>query len=660
MCGIAGIISSRSTPLQENLVLRMVSILRHRGPDQSGLYHDDSACLGHARLSIIDLGTGIQPMANEDERFWIVYNGEVFNYIELRPMLEAKGHRFATDTDTEVILHLYEDLGPACLQELNGQFAFAIWDSKEKTLFMARDRVGICPLYYTVRNGRFLFASEIKALFVDPEVPREFDLQSLAQVFTCWTTIGSRTVFSGVHELRPGHFLTVRAGHAPEAQKAYWSLPWYPSEDQWKGTREEAAEELSAILEDAVRIRLRADVPVGAYLSGGLDSSIITSIISRRFDNRLKSFSLGFEEKAFDESSHQREMVEYLGTDHHQVNITNAQVRELFPRVLWHCEKPLLRTSPVPLYLLSGLVRENRFKVVLTGEGSDEVFGGYNIFKEAKVRAFWGRCPESKMRPLLLERLYPYIFQNPSRSRAFLQQFFSVSEADLRNPYMSHQKRWDNTRKCTTFFSDSVHEALGAYNPIDELASLLPDGFSGRDLFGRAQWLEMQIFMSNYLLSSQGDRVGMANSVELRLPFLDHRVVDFAARVPAKWKIRGLQEKYLLKKAYQGQLPEGILKRPKQPYRAPIGQAFFNGGGAGDLLDQALGGSDSLFNPKKVSTLFGKYQDQGRAPASEVQNMAVVGILSTQMLHEQFVRGFGSRLPMPAQPDKIVRRTERT
>jgi asparagine synthase (glutamine-hydrolysing) len=659
MCGIAGILNLSSTNnISEDVILRMISILNHRGPEENGAYFDKHIHMGHARLSIIGLTKGTQPISNQDGTLWTVYNGEVFNYIELKAQLEKKGHQFATDTDTEVILHLYEEMGPACLSELNGQFAIAIWDSKKKELFLARDRVGICPLYYTLQNGRFIFASEIKGLFMDSQVSREIDLTSLQQVFTCWTTIGPRTIFKNINEIAPGHFMVIKKDSAIFEQKPFWSLPYYPREMQYKGTEEEAAEKLKELLEDAVRLRLRADVPVGAYLSGGLDSSIITSIISKKSNNRLKTFSLGFEEKAFDETDYQSAMIEFLNTDHSQTNIINQQISEFFSDIIWSCEKPLLRTSPVPLYMLSRLVRDNGFKVVLTGEGADEVFGGYNIFKEAKIRSFWARQPNSRFRPLLLEQLYPYIFQNPRQSRAFLQKFFSASAEDLYNPLMSHQKRWKNTKRCTTFFSKDVLNELTACNPIDDILERLPEGFSGRDQFSRAQWLEMDIFMSNYLLSSQGDRVAMANSVELRVPFLDHRLIDFAAKLPAHWKIYGLDEKYILKKAFQHQVPEKIIKRAKQPYRAPISQAFFNDGDTifNNLIKEDQLKKAGIFNPKKVRYLFKKSIAQKNGSVSESENMAIVGILSTQLIHEQFIKGLANLSILPAKPDKVIRR----
>jgi len=658
MCGIAGILNLSSNDIvSEDLILRMISILKHRGPDESGVYRDEAIHMGHSRLSILGLEDGTQPLSNADETLWIVYNGEVFNYLELKADLEKRGHRFTTHTDTEVIVHLYEEMGPDCLSELNGQFAMAIWDARKKELFLARDRVGICPLYYTFNDGRCLFASEIKALFLDPAVPREIDLKSLKQIFTCWTPIGSQTIFKDIFELCPGHYLLIKPGSDFREQQRFWSLPYCPPEEKWRGSREEAASELRNILEDAVRLRLRADVPVGAYMSGGLDSSVITSIIARKFNNRLKTFSIGFEEKAFDEAGYQAEMARSLDTEHQQTRITNQQVRDNFSRVIWHCEKPLLRTGPVPLLMLSGFVRDNRFKVVLTGEGADEVFGGYNIFKEAKIRAFWARQPESRFRPLLLERLYPYIFENPSRNRAFLQKFFSVTREDLDDVFMSHRKRWANTQRCTTFFNKDVLSEIKDESPPDDIMDRLPADFARRDGFSRAQWLEMDLFMANYLLTSQGDRVAMANSVELRVPFLDHRLIEFAARLPAHWKIHGLEEKYLLKKAFKDQVPERITRRAKQPYRAPVGQAFFNGGDSlKDLVCEAQLASAGIFDQKKVLHLFRKCQAQQHGPVSESENMAVVGILSTQLIHEQFIKNFPDGQTRPAEPDKIITR----
>lgn len=660
MCGIAGIMNVSAPGLpSEELLCRMVSTLRHRGPDESGIFIDQNVGLGHSRLSIIGLDNGIQPIANEDESLWIVFNGEIFNYLELRADLVKQGHRFRTDTDTEVLLHLYEELGPACLEMLNGQFAFAIWNVNEKELFLARDRVGIVPMFTALHNGRFLFASEIKAIFLDPSIPRRIDPIALQQTFTCWAPIGRRTAFQGVEQLSPGHYQIIRCGASPARPTAYWTIPYYSADQQWQGNRDEALEELRLLLKDAVRLRLRADVPVGAYLSGGLDSSILTSIIARNFNNRLKTFSLVFAEESFSEAAFQREMVEFIAAEHQQVTVDNRDILQRFADVVWHCETPLLRTGPVPLFLLSGLVRDHRFKVVLTGEGADEVFGGYNIFKEAKVRTFWGRCPDSRLRPALVERLYPYIFQNGLQARAFLQKFFAVTEHDLLDPMLSHRKRWENTGKSRTFFNPDIVAQLDGNDPVDDLVARLPERFNERDIFARTQWLEMDLFLANYLLSSQGDRVAMSHSLELRLPYLDHRLVDFAARLPAHWKMPGLKEKQLLKKAFRGEIPDSICHRPKQPYRAPVGPVFFDRTGADprDLVSLEQIENAGIFDVRKVQRLFDKQRRSNSAQASEMQNMALVGIVSTQLIHDQFIDRFHGELVVPVVPDRVVRKT---
>ena len=657
MCGIAGILNlKKSDPIDEQLLCRMLASIRHRGPDESGIYLDSHVGLGHVRLSIIGLSGGGQPISNEDNTLWIIYNGEAFNYIELKAELLKKGHVFTTGTDTEVVLHLYEEFGPLCLEKINGQFALAIWDANKKTLFLARDRVGIRPLYYCQVKDQFLFASEIKALFMNPEVQRAVDPVSLYQVFTFWTTLSSKTIFKDVAEVPPGDFVTIQNGRI--TQQSYWSLPYYPPEDHRQITQEEAGAELQALLKDAVRIRLRADVPVGAYSSGGLDSSITMALIARNFNNRLKTFSIGFQESVFDESDFQNDLVRYLGTDHRQTLATNAGIREHFADVIWHCEKPILRTAPVPLFLLSKLVRENGFKVVLTGEGADEIFGGYNIFKEAKIRAFWGRQPDSTLRPLLLERLYPYIFKNPARGRAFLQKFYSVKPEDLQDPFFSHRIRWNNTGKNRTFFADGIISEFKDGDPLEQFNQCLPAGFAARDVLSRAQHLEMMIFLSNYLLSSQGDRPAMAHSLEIRLPFLDYRVIDFALKLPAKLKINGLNEKYLLKHAFNGLIPEAIRNRPKQPYRAPIKEVFFKGEEddyVDEMFSEAYVQKVGLFNVQKVQRLIKKYKNLDGNFGSEVQNMAVVGILSTQLVYHQFIEDFPWKPLEPLEPDKVIR-----
>lgn len=654
MCGIAGLFcrTQGGTIAPETLV-NMLSLSRYRGPDECGIYFDDWVGLGHNRLSIIDLAGGTQPIHNEDESLWIIYNGEVFNYPELKKDLLAKGHRFYTATDTEVILHLFEEKGSDCLNELNGQFAFAIWDSQSKFLFLARDRLGIRPLFYALHDDTLVFASEIKSLFAVPSLHRELEPTALHQVFTYWTTLPGQTVFKDIHELPPGHYL--KASFDYLAIKKYWSIPFYPPEAQCHDEVGPLREQVLALLSDAIRIRLRSDVPVGCYLSGGLDSSGVTTLTTRNFAP-VRTFGIRFEEKAFDEGEYQQQMVAFLNTQHTEIQATNAKIADSLPEVIWHCEKPILRTAPVPLFLLSQAVHDQGFKVVLTGEGADEIFGGYNIFRETKARAFWARQPESKIRSQLIGRLYPYLFNDP-KLKYMLQSFFASGMEQVDDPFYSHRIRWRNTSTGKKFFSP---ELMSQANPDAEqaqLQALLPDNFSSLDLVARAQYLEMAIFLSNYLLSSQGDRVAMAHSVEIRLPYLDYRLVDFLGRVPAKWKLRALNEKYLLKKVFAGLLPEAIVRRPKNPYRAPIRESlgqYLSSTVISDVISETAIQKAGLFHPIKVRQLLRKIRSTEHS--NEVDNMALMGIVTTHLVLEQFIHDFSHRMVTPVQPQLVYDR----
>ena len=484
----------------------------------------------------------------------------------------GKGRHFATRSDTEVLLQLYEEEGPDCVRKLNGQWAFAIWDCRKHRLFLSRDRLGVRPLFYTQTKDSFLFASEAKALFVHPEVPREIDPIALSQIFTFWFTLAPRTFFKGVQELPPGSSLLFERDESKVWR--HWEPDYIPDP---VGLHQENyyVDELWERLVDATRLRLHAEVPVGTYLSGGLDSSVVTAIVKKFTDTPIRSFSVTFDDREFDESSYQNDLVRHLGTEHDSVHCLDSAIANIFPDVMWHTEKPILRTAPAPLFMLSKLVRESGFKVVLTGEGSDELLGGYDIFKEAKIRDWWGKQSGSQLRPKLLQRLYPYLPNVQKQSDAYLRAFFSVSPDDLASPLFSHLPRWEVTSKLKLFFSDSLAEATRSYDPYADLAQMLPKRFSQWDRFCQAQYLEVAHLLPGYILSSQGDRVSMAHGIEARLPFLDFRVVDFASRIPPALKMKVLNEKYVLKRCVGGLLPESIRTRHKQPYRAPEGKSFF-------------------------------------------------------------------------------------
>jgi asparagine synthase (glutamine-hydrolysing) len=651
MCGIVGICDlGGARPVKESTLRSMLGTIRHRGPDQFGIYLDEHVGLGSARLSIIDLSTGQQPIANEDGTLWIVFNGEIFNHPELREELEKRGHRFTTVCDTETVLHAYEEYGVDCLSRFNGQFAIAIWDKRNRILFMARDRLGVRPLFYTVGGGALVFGSEIKAILASPGVTASPDPVALDQIFTFWSTLSPRSFFRGIADLPPGHYMLASDGRI--TLKPYWEMAFPEDGAAPLRSRREYVEELRDLLIDATRIRLRADVPVGAYLSGGLDSSTITAIIRSYTTNPLETFSISFADPDFDESGFQSRMAGALGTHHHVVYATHADIGRVFPEVVWHAETPIMRTSPAPMFLLSGLVRDNGFKVVLTGEGADEFLAGYDIFKEAKIRRFWAGRPDSQLRPALLNRIYPWI--SGLTQSNYVQAFFGMGLSETESSDYSHSLRWRTTARTKRFFSDEMRQAIQAGQ--DGHTPFHPDGFDRWDPLHRAQYLEITIFLSQYLLSSQSDRMAMGHSVEGRFPFLDHRVVEFCNRLPPTLKLRGLTEKYLLKEISREWLPAEISDRSKQPFRAPIHRAFFNDSPP-DYVEELLSPSAikdaGYFNPQAVDHLVAKLK-QGH-PLGETDDMALAGIISTQLVDRQFVSGTRPSTPLDGTDDvKVV------
>ncbi len=641
MCGIAGYFNlhKKAEPDRE-LLGRMVNQIRHRGPDEFGAYLDDKCVLGQARLSIIDLAGGSQPLCNEDGSVWVTFNGEIFNYIELRPELEKAGHRFRTQSDTEVIIHGYEQWGRQCLSHFNGQFAFALYDKRDESLFIARDRLGIRPVFYTTHNGRFYFASEIKSIFCDLSIPRRIDMKGLDEVFTWWTTAPPRTAFENINELAAGTFLQIKKGRV--SIDRYWSMDFPETFDRARPLRS-WAEELHALLIDSVRLRLRADVPVGAYLSGGLDSSATTALIKHFTNTRVETFSIAFHDKAYDESEFQKQMADHLRTNHHQVRCSYLDIAENFPKVIWHTERPILRTAPTPLFMLSRLVRDNNFKVVLTGEGSDEVLGGYDIFKETLIRSFWARNPDSTWRPLLLKKLYPTLPLSAARARFYLETFYKAGLSESDKYYFSHIPRINTTTKVRDFFTEEVKSQIGSYDSLQSFATEIPSRFFNWHHLSRAQHLEAKSLLAGYILSSQGDRMAAANAVEGRFPFLDHRVVEFAATIPPWHKIFGLNEKYVLKKAMQRELPREIVERVKQPYMAPDSNSFVQPDSpeyVSELLSERALKQAGIFNPAFVARLKDKCTRLYHAHLSFKDNMSFIGILSAQLLAQLYLDGF--------------------
>jgi asparagine synthase (glutamine-hydrolysing) len=646
MCGINGFFGTPPRGVPADVLLkRMTRAILHRGPDEQGLHFDRGGGLAHARLSIIDLSSGQQPMSNEDDSIWVTFNGEIFNYVELAAELEKRGHRFRTRSDTETIVHAYEEYGDDCVQHFNGDFAFALWDKRRQRLLIARDRMGVRPVYYSVLDHTLYFASEMKALFQVPGIEPEIDPIALDQVFTFWFAIPPRTTFRGIHELPPAHLLV--AQHGRVEIRPYWRLSYRDAADKTPANEELLAEELHDLLVDATRIRLRADVPVGSYLSGGLDSSITTALIRHFTSSSLRTFSVRFESAEFDETTYQDEMVRKLGTEHTSTLCTRADIAQMFPQVVAHMERPVVRTGPAPLYKLAQLVRENGFKVVMTGEGADEVFAGYDIFKEARIRRFWARQPASKRRPLLLRQLYPYLVGLSGQPQPYLEAFFKNGIDNPSDPFFSHLPRWQMTARLEQLYSSSLAEVLGDYDAVEDLRSQMPADFSRWHPLSQAQYLEAAYLLPGYILSSQGDRVAMAHAVEGRFPFLDHRVVEFAGRLPPRLKLRGLVEKYILRRSMQRHLPPSITRRVKQPYRSPDTASFF-GRHQPDYVAAMLSPHEisrvGLFDARATSKLVEKCH--AGAALGFRDNMAMVGILSVQLLHSLFESEATSRAPV--------------
>lgn len=653
MCGICGIVSLGAPPDRE-LLLRMMGRLVHRGPDGCGYYRDRKAALGHTRLAIIDTAGGAQPLSNEDGTLWVSFNGEIFNYVELGEQLRGLGHTFRTASDTEVVVHAWEQWGADCFRRFNGQWALALWDRRAQRLVLSRDRLGVRPLYYTRTASGMLFASEVKSLFADPSVVRAFDKVGLDQILTYWSTVAPRTVFEGIEQLEPGHYAVLdRKGFRKEA---YWRISFPARGRELAQDLEENAEALREKLVEAVRLRfLRSDVPVGAYLSGGLDSSITAGVIARYTDAPLHTFSLRFSDSEFDEGHYQKKMSAVLGTQHQDVVVSPGMIAEVFPEVIRHTETPILRTAPAPLFLLSKLVRENGYKVVVTGEGADEVFAGYDLFREARVRLFWAADPGSKKRARAAELLYPWMARSPGRLPAFARSFFGRN-LDPADPALSHRPRWDSTSALKRMLTADLQAGGSGQDPAG-LVAAMPAGSEDWDPLGRGQWLEMVTLLAGYILAPQGDRMLMANSVEGRFPFLDADVVDFADALPARHKLFGLEEKYLLKRAFADLVPEDILRRPKQPYRAPDAASFFADGTPewfAEVISERAIREAGVFRPEPVAGLLAKCARTGGENMSNTDAMRALAVVSTQLTHAHFVAGDGGTSSGPALPELLV------
>jgi asparagine synthase (glutamine-hydrolysing) len=649
MCGIAGRVNlaENLAPPSIELLTNMVSSLKHRGPDEFGYYRDRYAGLAHARLSIIDLTTGQQPLSNEDETLWVVLNGEIFNYVELRDELKKYQHKFRTQSDTEVIIHAYEQWGEDCFSKFNGQWAIALWDSKRKRLILCRDRVGVRPLFVCEKNNQVWFASEVKAMFADPSISREINPIGIDQIFTYWGTVAPVSIFSGIEEIRPGAMRIYDVG-GNHRDNVYWqtSFPIIDKEERQQINKmklQEATEILDEKLMNATKLRmLRSDVPVGSYLSGGLDSSLVAWMGRQVKEGEFRTFSIRFADAEFDETEYQRIMASTLDSEHQEITVTGEDIAEIFPDVIYHTERPVLRTAPAPLYLLSKLVNNSDFKAVLTGEGADEMFAGYDLFREDKIRRFMANNPDSKVRSKLFDRLYPYLARSPQQAKGMAIEFWKRGLDRVNSFSFSHDPRWNTTSNLKKFFSDEIQKKLQT-KTVPDILSDLPKEFSSWDQLARAQYLEILTLFSPYIISSQGDRMLMAHSVEGRFPFLDKNVIEFANNLPAEYKLIGLNEKNILKRVAKGKIPDKIINRKKQPYRAPDAVSFLSENApdyVAEMFSEQSLARAGLFNPKTARSLFEKCRGvikTGKSILSNNDNMGIVGILSTQLLYFKYI-----------------------
>ncbi len=558
MCGIAGYVAAEGTG-PDAVIERMTARLAHRGPDDTGFYRDETAHLGHRRLSIIDLAAGRQPMTSESGDRWVVYNGEIFNHAEIRAELEAAGHRYVSRCDTETILHAYEEYGAACPRRFRGMFAFAVWDARTRTLFCARDRLGIKPFYYWWDGRVFVFASEMKALLEHPAVAVRVNQGKLSEYLAFGYLSDEETLFAGIRKLPPGHTLSLAADSGRLEIARYWDVP-APGGQDTPSSEPDWIAECRARLETTVRMRLMSDVPLGMFLSGGVDSSLIAALMRRMVSGPVQTFAVGYQEAAYSELGFAREVARHLGTEHHEIIIGKEDFFEALPRLIWHEDEPIAWPSSVSLYFVSKLAAQ-RVKVVLTGEGADELFAGYaryaHYLTSQRWLPVWRRLPEG-LRRALREQIHrsPLL---PAGARRKLEHTFLGRGETLESLYL-----------------DNFYAAF----PAEERAALGVDGDAmagfrrywqegaARGLLDRLLYADQKTYLVELLMKQ--DQMSMAASIESRVPFLDHPLVEFAARTPAEWKLRGRTGKYLLKRVAEEFLPASLVHRRKMGFPTPL------------------------------------------------------------------------------------------
>jgi asparagine synthase (glutamine-hydrolysing) len=561
MCGICGVVSFQpNAPADRSTLLRMNASLQHRGPDDEGYYEDDQVGLAIRRLSIIDLNTGQQPISNESGDVWVVYNGEIYNYQEVRTRLEQRGHIFKTQTDTEIIVHAYEEYGDECLTHFNGMFAIALWDARERRLLLARDRLGIKPLYYWRDGNKLVFGSELKALILHPAVPRQVDLAALDLFLTLEYIPAPLTIYEGVFKLLPGHLLVVEKGKLKVTQ--YWDIPYQPISQ----SEAECGEILSGLIKESIRLCLISDVPLGAFLSGGIDSSTIVGYMSQSANGPVRTFSIGFEDDTYNELPYAEAVAKHFGTKH-DVEVLKSAHTDLTEQLVAHFDEPFADTSIFPTFLVSKLAGRE-VKVVLSGDGGDELFAGYDTYVAEKLDRYYGRLPRP-LRQQVLPKFAGWLPPQPAK-KGLINKVKRMVEGGTFDPSLQHA-RWmiflNSSEKNSLYRSDlraTLYDQLTSdfFHNYFEKASCF-------DRLAQQQYVDVKTYLADDILTKV-DRMSMAASIEARVPLLDYHIVEFALNLPPYMKLRGARTKSILRHAVKDLVPQFVLEKPKEGFSIPM------------------------------------------------------------------------------------------
>jgi asparagine synthase (glutamine-hydrolysing) len=629
MCGIAGAVGmelAAETAAARELITRMCGVIAHRGPDDEGHYVNERVALGMRRLSIIDVATGHQPISNEDGSVWIVFNGEIYNYRELREWLIARGHTFQTRTDTETIVHLYEEEGERCVEKLRGMFAFAIWDWNQRALFLARDRAGKKPLHYALIGDTFLFGSEIKSLLQYPKIEREVNLEAVSDYLSFGYVPDPATAFQGISKLPPGETLVYKDGRI--RTRSYWDFS-YTREAENRGVQDENVylEQLRELLAESVRVRLESEVPLGAFLSGGIDSSTVVALMAREMGQPVKTFSIGFNESSFDELKFARVTANRFQTDHHEFVVT-PDICRLIGEIVWHHDEPFADVSSIPTYVVSKMAREY-VTVVLSGDGGDEVFGGYERYAIEKQRGRYEQIP-GFIRRHVLRRLSRALPQG-----AYGKRFLGNISLDAGPRYVDSGSYFNEELK-KSLLTVEARRALNGYNSASAFERIYDVPTSSAHL-DHLMYLDSKLYLPGDILVKV-DRMSMANSLETRAPLLDHKLIEFVQTIPASLKLNGLETKYILKRAVTGLIPDEIIHRPKKGFDVPIKHWFNNE--LREMLDDTLNDRRTrergYFNQPAVLEILDEHRRGRRDNARQLWEF-----LMLELWHRAFIDGEG-------------------